>query len=85
MSHCKSCGQRMRGICKHCEPQEYIDMMGRVIEEVAYSFSQRPKREWVGLTDEEANELWESTDTQDDWELLKRVEAKLRSKNEWLA
>ncbi len=36
---------------------------------------------WVGLTDEEANELWESTDSQDDWELLKRVEAKLREKN----
>lgn len=36
-------------------------------------------REWVGLTDEEANELWESTDS--DWELMKRVEAKLKGKN----
>ena len=39
----------------------------------------KPAREWVGLTDEEANELWESTDS--DWELMKRTEAKLREKN----
>ena len=39
------------------------------------------QRQWVGLTDEERNELWESTDTQDDWELLMRVEAKLKEKN----
>ena len=38
-----------------------------------------PQREWQGLTDEEANELWESTDS--DWELMKRVEAKLKEKN----
>ena len=38
-----------------------------------------PIKEWVGLTDEEANELWESTDS--DWELMKRVEAKLKEKN----
>jgi hypothetical protein len=37
------------------------------------------KREWQGLTDEEANELWESTDS--DWELMKRTEAKLKEKN----
>jgi hypothetical protein len=37
------------------------------------------KREWVGLTDEEANQLWESTDS--DWELMKRTEAKLKEKN----
>ena len=37
------------------------------------------RREWVGLTEEEENELWESTDS--DWELMKRTEAKLREKN----
>ncbi len=37
------------------------------------------QRQWVGLTDEEANELWESTDS--DWELMKRTEAKLRERN----
>lgn len=34
---------------------------------------------WVGLTEREENELWESTDS--DWELMKRTEAKLREKN----
>jgi len=38
-----------------------------------------PQRTWVGLTDEEANQLWESTDS--DWELMKRTEAKLKDKN----
>ena len=37
------------------------------------------EKEWVGLTDEEANQLWESTDS--DWELMKRTEAKLKEKN----
>ncbi len=37
------------------------------------------RKPWVGLTNEEANELWESTDS--DWELMKRTEAKLREKN----
>ena len=37
------------------------------------------QRQWVGLTDEEEVELWESTDS--DWELMKRTEAKLKEKN----
>jgi hypothetical protein len=40
--------------------------------------SQRP---WVGLTDEEATKIWESTDDKDSWELIKRVEAKLKERN----
>ena len=38
-----------------------------------------PQRTWVGLTIQEANELWESTDS--DWELMKRTEVKLKEKN----
>ena len=37
------------------------------------------QKPWVGLTDEEEVELWESTDS--DWELMKRTEAKLKEKN----
>lgn len=37
------------------------------------------KSVWVDLTDEELNQLWESTDS--DWELMKRTEAKLKEKN----
>jgi len=39
------------------------------------------KKHWVGLTEQEATYLWESTDEKDSWELLKRVEAKLKEKN----
>ena len=49
------------------------------IETVPAQGTLLPKREWVGLTVEEANKLWESTDS--DWELMKRVEAKLKEKN----
>lgn len=40
-----------------------------------------PQRTWIGLTDDEATQLWESTDDRDSWELLKRVEAKLKERN----
>ena len=39
------------------------------------------QREWLGLTDEEATQLWDSTDNRDSWELIKRVEAMLKGKN----
>lgn len=39
------------------------------------------QRPWQGLTDEEANLLWENTDDRDSWELIKRVEAKLKERN----
>ena len=44
-------------------------------------YTNPPQRTWVGLTMDEATALWESTDDQDSWELLKRVEAKLKEKN----
>jgi len=46
---------------------------------VRHQYDVPTKREWVGLTDEESNQLWESTDS--DWELMKRTEAKLKEKN----
>ena len=42
-------------------------------------YTSPPQRTWVGLTDKEEVELWESTDS--DWELMKRTEAKLKEKN----
>jgi len=36
---------------------------------------------WQGLTDEEANLLWENTNDRGSWELIKRVGAKLKEKN----
>lgn len=40
-----------------------------------------PQRPWVGLTEEEANLLWENTDDTDSWELIKKIEAKLKELN----
>jgi len=55
---------------------EYGDVypQGRIVEP-----SPPASKPWVGLTEKEENELWESTDS--DWELMKRTEAKLREKN----
>jgi cytochrome c553 len=39
------------------------------------------QRPWQGLTDQEANLLWENTNDRDSWELIKRVEAKLKERN----
>ena len=39
------------------------------------------KKEWVGLTEEEATELWERIDDRDSWELIMQVQAKLKEKN----
>jgi len=36
---------------------------------------------WQGLTDEEANLLWENRNDKGSWELIKRVGAKLKEKN----
>ena len=54
---------------------------GRLLVPAAgrYNTSPPASKPWVGLTEQEENELWEGTDS--DWELMKRIEAKLREKN----
>jgi len=42
---------------------------------------EKAQRTWIDLTEQEATYLWESTDEKDGWELLKRVEAKLKELN----
>jgi len=62
---------------------QWAKMLRKNIYALDQAISEAEKQnKWVGLTDEEANELWESTDIGDDWELMKRTEAKLRSKND---
>lgn len=56
-------------------PSDYRAMYLKIRDELAAL----QQRKWSGLTDKEANALWESTDS--DWELMKRTEAKLREKN----
>ena len=60
------------------EPHDNFDIKS-IPFNVDVSLFKSPQRTWVGLTIQEANELWESTDS--DWELMKRTEAKLKEKN----
>ena len=39
------------------------------------------KQNWVGLTHDEATEIWERIDDRDSWELVMQVQAKLKEKN----
>ena len=48
---------------------------------VAEELRKDAERQWVGLTDEEATELWERIDDRDSWELIVQVQAKLKEKN----
>ena len=62
-------------VCSGCDKTNTNDSMWAVYCSDCWD----KQRTWVGLTEDEANELWESTDS--DWELMKRVEAKLKEKN----
>ena len=41
----------------------------------------QPKREWVGLTDEEIDEAIKSCNTTDTYKYFRAIEAKLKEKN----
>jgi hypothetical protein len=61
---------------------QWAKMLRKNIDALDQAISEAEKQnKWVGLTEEEELELWESTDTKDDWELMKRIEAKLKEKN----
>jgi len=60
--------------------QVLVKKLGQAMSYAATELVQ-PKREWQGLTEDEANLLWENTDDRDSWELIKRVEAKLKERN----
>ena len=58
--------------------EQWANMLRKNIDDLDKAIADAELK-WVGLTDEEANKLWESTDS--DWELMKRTEAKLKEKN----
>ena len=39
------------------------------------------KQNWVGLTHDEATEIWERIDDRDSWELIMQVQKSLKEKN----
>jgi hypothetical protein len=61
------------------EDPKLLVLMEKCFDAGVLSGKEPAQRTWIGLTDEEEVELWESTDS--DWELMKRVEAKLKEKN----
>jgi hypothetical protein len=76
---CNKCGYDFSGDPAHvCIDAPLKDVLRNAILRSSKVIEPQ-QRTWVGLTIEEANELWESTDS--DWELMKRVEAKLKEKN----
>ena len=52
-------------------------------EHTAFYTHPQPKREWVGLTDEELSDIYNSTDwnINEDWDYERAIEAKLKEKN----
>jgi hypothetical protein len=60
--------------------------VNRMIEQAEEAFEEAKKREWVGLTDEEIEDVWASCEP--DWDdkvnvltLAHAIEAKLKEKN----
>ena len=49
------------------------------IKDLLYELQEQPKKEWVGLTDEEVNDILKLS--KDAHEATKRIEAKLKEKN----
>ena len=80
MNHCPQCKKLMRGVCRFCQPQEYIDVVHQAFMDLADELTQRT---WVGLTDEEKASFWTADQmTQTEWdELFVAIEDKLREKN----
>jgi hypothetical protein len=69
----------------HLEHLPVIDKSAAV--RIATGLGWEPKREWVGLTDEEIDKAWRSCDYTVPWEqhridLAKAIEAKLKEKNQ---
>jgi len=74
MSKCQ-CDLRTKLVgdgCRYCNAQEYIDKLIEIIEE---------QRTWVGLTDEEREQVINANTATGLWHMAKDIEAKLKEKN----
>ena len=61
---------------------KYVDALVKGTHEIT-EVTIRPKRTWVGLTDEELSEVYNQADwdTVNGWEYERAIEAKLKEKN----
>ena len=78
MSHCPQCKKLMRGVCRFCQPQEYIDMVHQAFMDLADELTQRT---WVGLTEDEVFEISNKMPYADRFDFAEAIEAKLKEKN----
>ena len=69
-----------------CHEQQIKDLAEHLLELKQSMEFNKEKKEWVGLTDAEATELWENIDNCDSWKLIMQVlimqvQKKLQEKN----
>ena len=72
--------QALRQALAQPEQEQYVTKVVAMHEDGTYTTERipLPKREWVGLTDDEAWECWNWEDFNETW---KKMEAKLKDKN----
>jgi hypothetical protein len=68
------------------EVEKHSNLGKQILRELGQPYVYPPKREWVGLTDAERNNLWREVvgwgdPSHDDEDLMKAIEAKLKEKN----
>ena len=64
------------GHLHECDPSDWA------LDDVIPLYTSPPRKEWVGLTDEEMEQTCYETFSLDPYEIARAIEAKLRSKNE---
>jgi hypothetical protein len=69
--------KRLETTCFGLDP---IDPLRLLVDDVIAALAQ-PQRTWVGLTDEERQEIWWSCEQQTPTTFVKAIEAKLKEKN----
>ena len=63
--------------------EKHSNLGKQILRDMGQPYVYAPKREWVGLTDEEKQEIYKQADKENwhDQPLLETVEAKLKEKN----
>jgi hypothetical protein len=56
MSYCESCGKLKRGICRFCQPQEYIDMLHKAFDNVVKDVAVAEREACASICDEHADD-----------------------------
>jgi hypothetical protein len=64
--------------------EKHSNLGKQILRDMGQPYVYAPKREWVGLTDEEKKSFWTADQmTQAEWDaLFNAIEAKLKEKNE---